>query len=237
MIICGFAGIGKSTMARENAGVVDLESTPFQKDWSTYARVARHMRDSGYIVLVSCHKELRTHLYNNGIKYYVVLPNPENKEAFIQRYINRGNSEDFIRMLDENWESFCEELPWEIAIRVGEDYISEALPTIDAVPVVYGRWEEYADEYGICATEFTCSVCKESYCTGELTDEQFREMMKYCPNCGTLMIEEARIRNIARKTNKSLEVSGKSDKVESENSKLKVNSKQFGKKLGKHAVD
>lgn len=130
MIICGFAGIGKSTMARTTAGAIDLESTPFQKDWSTYARVARHMRDSGYIVLVSCHKELRTHLHNNGIEYYVVLPNPENKEAFIQRYINRGNSEDFIRMLDENWESFCEELPWENAIRVGEDYISEALPTM-----------------------------------------------------------------------------------------------------------
>ena len=60
-------------------------------------------------------------------------------------------------------------------------------PTVDAVEVVHGRWEEHPDEYGICATEFTCSACKESYCTSELLDEQFIEMMKYCPNCGAKM--------------------------------------------------
>jgi len=32
-IICGFAGIGKSTLAKNKAGFVDLESTPFEKDW------------------------------------------------------------------------------------------------------------------------------------------------------------------------------------------------------------
>ena len=58
---------------------------------------------------------------------------------------------------------------------------------VDAVEVVHGRWEETPDEYGICATEFVCSVCKESYCTSEMTDEQFVALMKYCPNCGAKM--------------------------------------------------
>ena len=61
---------------------------------------------------------------------------------------------------------------------------------VDAVEVVQGRWEEYPDEYGICATEFTCSNCRESFCTSEMADTDFLEMMKYCPNCGTMMIKE-----------------------------------------------
>ena len=62
MIFCGYAGVGKSTAAKKFSGVVDLESTPFQRDWVTYARVAKHMSDQGYIVLVSCHNELREEL-------------------------------------------------------------------------------------------------------------------------------------------------------------------------------
>lgn len=45
MIICGFAGVGKSAAAKKLLGVVDLESTPFQRDWETYARVAKHMSE------------------------------------------------------------------------------------------------------------------------------------------------------------------------------------------------
>lgn len=33
MIICGYAGVGKSTLAKEVDGIMDLESTPFEKDW------------------------------------------------------------------------------------------------------------------------------------------------------------------------------------------------------------
>ena len=50
-----------------------------------------------------------------------------------------------------------------------------------------GEWEVNTDEYEICATEFTCSNCKESFISGEMTDEQFLQMMKYCPNCGAKM--------------------------------------------------
>lgn len=42
LIISGFAGIGKSHLAR-NGKIVDLESTPFNKQWELYANVAIHM--------------------------------------------------------------------------------------------------------------------------------------------------------------------------------------------------
>lgn len=49
-----------------------------------------------------------------------------------------------------------------------------------------GKWEMYIDDYEICATEIVCTHCRESFAT-ELTDEEFLEMMKYCPHCGAKM--------------------------------------------------
>ena len=51
----------------------------------------------------------------------------------------------------------------------------------------HGHWEVCSDEHEICASEFVCSVCKESFVTSEMTDEQFYQMMKYCPECGAKM--------------------------------------------------
>ena len=50
-----------------------------------------------------------------------------------------------------------------------------------------GVWKVFPDEHEICASEFVCSVCKESFVTSEMTDEQFYQMMKYCPECGAKM--------------------------------------------------
>ena len=45
MIICGYAGIGKSHLAKNFPGVIDLESTPFEKDWDRYLKCAMHYID------------------------------------------------------------------------------------------------------------------------------------------------------------------------------------------------
>ena len=66
-IICGFAGTGKSNIARNNVGFVDLESTPFEKDWNRYVKVAEYLSNNGYTVLLSCHKELREELRSKSI--------------------------------------------------------------------------------------------------------------------------------------------------------------------------
>ena len=58
---------------------------------------------------------------------------------------------------------------------------------ISAQKQKHGKWELHSDENEICASEFVCSNCKESFCTSELTDEEFFQMMKYCPNCGAKM--------------------------------------------------
>lgn len=103
MIICGFPGTGKSMMAKFSQWV-DLESTPFKKNWLLYAEVAKHMSDNGYTVMVSTHKEMLDALEQIEANYTVVIPPITDKATYLNRYDMRGNSHDFIRLLDENWE-------------------------------------------------------------------------------------------------------------------------------------
>lgn len=53
-------------------------------------------------------------------------------------------------------------------------------PTIDAVPVVHGRWEKSEHLYGYVG----CSVCHDCYVWGEWRD---KKKWGHCPNCGAKM--------------------------------------------------
>lgn len=110
MIICGFPGIGKSCLAKKEPGVVDLESTPFKKDWEVYSNVANHMNNNGYTVLVSSHKEMRDALLQKNIPFTVIMPSYKEKPIYINRYIDRNNDPAFIEMMKANYDSFIYEL-------------------------------------------------------------------------------------------------------------------------------
>lgn len=107
MIICGYAGVGKSTLAKEVAGIMDLESTPFEKDWERYAKCAIHYHKNGYIVLVSCHKEIRecilSMLAGDNTNVCTIVPNVADKELYRERYTRRGNTPEFIKVQMDNW--------------------------------------------------------------------------------------------------------------------------------------
>lgn len=107
MIICGFPGTGKSMMAKFSQWV-DLESTPFsyRGQWLLYAEVAKHMSDNGYTVMVSTHAEMLEALEQIEARYTVVIPPIADKDTYLHRYVLRGNSHDFIQLLDENWQKW-----------------------------------------------------------------------------------------------------------------------------------
>lgn len=113
MIICGYAGIGKSYLAKNFPGVIDLESTPFEKDWNRYAKCAVHYHKQGYLVLVSCHKEIREKFYNRDSEFCLpygdvitVTPDKDDKEIYRKRYIERGNTPEFVEIQMNNWEKW-----------------------------------------------------------------------------------------------------------------------------------
>jgi hypothetical protein len=68
---------------------------------------------------------------------------------------------------ESGWQEMCD------GISQVKELISEA-PTVDAVPVVHGRW--IAQDSG--RTRFMCSKCKSKNHHGH---------EKYCPNCGARM--------------------------------------------------
>lgn len=66
----------------------------------------------------------------------------------------------------------------------------EKAPTIDAVPVVHGRWEcVYDDSTG--ETDITCSHCKNTRtvngCFVSTDGKSCYFEDDYCPNCGAMM--------------------------------------------------
>ena len=102
MIICGFPGVGKSTLAK-SSNWIDLESTPFEKDWVRYAKVAKHMSDNGYNVMVPTHPQLLEQFEQMEVKYTVVVPPLTDIYTYRDRYIKRGNDIDFIFLIGLNW--------------------------------------------------------------------------------------------------------------------------------------
>ena len=64
----------------------------------------------------------------------------------------------------------------------------EEQPTIEAAPVVHGRWEEVDDVWG--DVHYRCSACDYEWFLEDGTPAE--NGMNYCPNCGAKMDGERR---------------------------------------------
>ena len=75
-------------------------------------------------VLISGHREVLNQLDELGINYAVSYPALDAKEEYISRYVGRGNTPDFIKKLDANFEKFIADLQshkkFEIPLGEGE---------------------------------------------------------------------------------------------------------------------
>lgn len=114
MIITGYQGIGKSTLASKYDNIIDLESSCFWKydenegnktrpdDWYVYyCQMAQHLSKQGYVVFVSCHPEVREFLsIHNSEKFCAIFPDKSIKNDWLQRLKDRyiaSNSEKDLR--------------------------------------------------------------------------------------------------------------------------------------------
>ena len=105
MIIIGYQGIGKSTLAGKH-NCIDLESGNFwvdgkrAEDWyKPYCQIANHLSEQGYTVFTSSHEVVRKELEKSNEKVYVVCPSIELNEQWIAKLKNRyettGLDKDF----------------------------------------------------------------------------------------------------------------------------------------------
>lgn len=104
MIIIGYPGIGKTTLANLYDGYLDMDSSRFMFDgvrpsnWAYhYVKMAEDLSEQGYNVFVSSHESVRKNIeFHVGAETPVVLvcPSLELKEQWIDKLNDRWWHED-----------------------------------------------------------------------------------------------------------------------------------------------
>lgn len=111
MIVIGYQGIGKSTLAGRNNKFIDLESGNFwvdgkrADDWyKPYCQIAEHLSQQGYIVFTSSHEVVRKQLKDSREMVIVVYPSIELKDEWIskleKRYEESGLEKDYKALMN-----------------------------------------------------------------------------------------------------------------------------------------
>ena len=103
MIIIGYQGIGKSTLAGKNK-CIDLESGNFwyndvrPDDWYIYyCQIAEHLSQQGYIVFVSSHEVVRNELKKSKEKVYIIYPSVGLSNKWIKKLQDRYETTKLIK--------------------------------------------------------------------------------------------------------------------------------------------
>lgn len=131
MIIIGYQGIGKSTLAGKNK-CIDLESGNFwfhdtydnetyfktrHANWYIpYCNIANHLSEQGYIVFTSSHKVVRNELKKSKEDVFIIYPSIELKDEWIKkledRYNQTGLDKDYKALMNakDRYEENIEEL-------------------------------------------------------------------------------------------------------------------------------
>lgn len=98
MIIIGYQGIGKSTLAARSLKYIDLESSNFWFDdpetkqrvrlsnwYEMYCNVAEDLSRQGYVVFVSSHQPVRERLSKSEEYVITCVPSLDLKEEWIEK--------------------------------------------------------------------------------------------------------------------------------------------------------
>lgn len=121
VVIAGFPGIGKTTFASQRDDVKDLESSLYSKkaDGSknpdfpgNYVNMVKwHLVNNNWkYLLVSTHEDVRKALTDDGINFFIIYPDKTRKDEFLKLYKERGNTDEFIQLMDSNWEDWIDEI-------------------------------------------------------------------------------------------------------------------------------
>lgn len=121
IIICGFSGIGKTTIVRSRHDILDLESSEFSETEYTLSGLVRRNENfpANYIqtldtiidnntkfkyILLSCHASVRQALQRAGHDYVIAMPAGEGiKDEYIRRWTQRKSSFQFIDRMSQDW--------------------------------------------------------------------------------------------------------------------------------------
>ena len=97
MIIIGYPGVGKTSLAGRYNQYIDLESSNWNSPdntkpdiwWWSYGKVAEDLSRQGYRVFVSCHPSVQKYFEESNEYVMVLYPSLELKEEWIKRVSDR----------------------------------------------------------------------------------------------------------------------------------------------------
>ncbi len=136
-IIVGYQGIGKSTLAQNGNGYIDLESGNFwiegkrAEDWYIpYCNIALNLAEQGYRVFVSSHKVVRDYLATvpkyKPVDLYCIFPSYTLKDEWIEKLYRRYKQTD----LDKDFKA------WQNALDRYDENIKELHHSQGFIPIV-----------------------------------------------------------------------------------------------------
>jgi len=129
VVISAFPACGKSYMFKNYNGkpytMLDSDSSEFswikdENGKNTKERnpefpenYIKHIKDNiGKIdvIFVSSHEIVRKALSDNKINFFMVYPEKSMQEEWIRRFRERGNDENFIKFISDNWDGFIDNI-------------------------------------------------------------------------------------------------------------------------------
>ena len=117
-LISAFPGTGKTFFNNKDNSFlpvnysVDSDSSTFDK--SDFPRnYIEHIKNNigkFVFVFISSHEEVREALTDNCLYFTLVYPDISLKDEYVRRYKERGSSEFFIKLLEDNWNKWILQL-------------------------------------------------------------------------------------------------------------------------------
>ena len=112
-VICGFTGVGKTFFSKSKDKVIDIDHSLFRNlknPNKAYFDYVCSCNGSYEYILISTHSEIRDMLHKNNIQYYLVYPEKCLKDEYKERFISRGNSESYAKLIYDMWDEWIGDL-------------------------------------------------------------------------------------------------------------------------------
>lgn len=113
ILVSAFPGVGKSYLKEKITSLVkDSDSSQFdKKDFpANYIRHIKENMGKYDLILISSHKDVRDALVEENFSFFLVYPDINLKDEYIERYKQRGSDKNFVKLLENKWDEWIQQL-------------------------------------------------------------------------------------------------------------------------------